>query len=232
MKKIRLLSYPILALVYIISFFPKTASASNEKLDSLIKECAIIFEEVNQMPDKGIPGNLLKNATGLAIFPSTLKGAFFLGGRYGEGIVLYRNPDTKKWSPPAFFTVTGLSFGWQVGGQAIDLIFVIPTERGFEGLLENKLNLGTNTALVAGPIGRNAELGADITLKGGIFTYSRAKGLFAGIGLKGLSISPNEAANRAYYGSDLTIRDILIHGKAEPSTQAVNLIKTISKYTE
>ncbi len=221
-----------LILFLIILMFPKIASASDEKLDSLIKECAIVFEEVAEMPDKGLPENLLKKATGLAIFPSTIKGAFFLGGRYGEGVVLYRNPDTKEWSPPAFFTISGVSFGWQVGGQAIDLIFVIPTERGFKGMLENKLNVGTNTALVAGPIGRNAELGTDITLKGGIFTYSRAKGLFAGIGLKGLAIEPNKAANETYYSQDLTVRDILMHGKAAPSAPATKLINTISKYTK
>ncbi|MDB4349677.1 lipid-binding SYLF domain-containing protein [Omnitrophica bacterium] len=213
------------------SIFVDKAYSADEKLNTLIKECKIIFEEIVQVPE-GVPQNLLKKATGIAIFPSTVKGAFFLGGRYGEGVVLHRDPETKQWSPPAFFTVTGVSFGWQFGGQAIDLIFVIPTERGFEGMLKNKLNIGTNTALVAGPIGRNAELGADITLKGGIFTYSRAKGLFAGIGLKGLSIEANKKANMKYYKDDITTRDILINNKVTPTEPSKKLINIVTEHTE
>ena len=207
------------------------AAAANEKLDGLIKDCGIIFKESVETPE-GIPQKLLKDASAIAIFPSTVKGAFFLGGRYGEGVVLHRDPETRLWSPPAFFTVKGLSFGWQFGGQAIDLIFVIPTERGFEAMLKNKINVGTNTALVAGPIGRNAELGTDIQLKGGIFTYSRSKGLFAGIGLKGLSIEADKGANMSYYKDDITHRDILINNKVKSTESGQKLIDTITKNTE
>ncbi len=204
---------------------------ASEKLEALIKDCGIIFEELVEMPE-GIPQKLLKDATAIAIFPSTIKGAFFLGGRYGEGVVIHRDLETKIWSPPAFFTVTGLSFGWQFGGQAIDLIFVIPTERGFEAMLKNKISVGTNTALVAGPIGRNTELGTDIQLKGGIFTYSRSKGLFAGIGLKGLSIEVDKAANMSYYKDDITHRDILINKKVKPTESGQKLIDIITKHTK
>jgi len=219
--------------VLAVAFFvwPKDGYAADVELDSLIKECRIVLEEAVETPE-GIPNNLLKKSTGIAIFPSTIKGAFLVGGRYGEGVVVHRDPGTKKWSNPAFFKVSGVSFGWQIGGQAIDLIFVIPTERGFEGMLKNKLNVGTNTALVAGPIGRNAELGTDITLKGGIFTYSRSKGLFAGMGLKGLSISPKAGANSAYYGEGLTVRNILIDRKGETSKEAEKFIKTVTKLTK
>ena len=227
----RLIILFLFTLVAVIQIYPGDACATDEELDSLLTECAIIFLEAAGVPE-GIPQRLLSDATAIALFPSTIKGAFLVGARYGEGVVLYRNPDTKEWSPPAFFTVSGASFGWQVGGQAIDLIFVIPTERGFEGMLKNKFNVGTNTALVVGPVGRNAELGTDIQLKGGIFTYSRSKGLFAGIGLKGLAITPDKKANRTYYGEDLTVRDILIHGKAEPSERAKELIETVSEFTE
>ena len=210
---------------------PKEGFCANEELDSTLRECRIVFEEITQVPE-GIPERLLKKATGIVIFPSTIKGAFFLGARYGKGVALYRDPDTKVWSTPAFFEISGISFGWQVGGQAIDLIFVIPTQRGFEGMLKNKFNVGTNSALVIGPIGRNAELGTDITLKGGIFTYSRAKGLFAGIGLKGLAITPNESANSQYYGPELSVRDILMKGRVEATPEAQRLIKTVSKHTK
>jgi len=218
---------------FLIIFYLATANTAgaNEKFEALIKDCGIIFEELTEVPE-GIPRKLLKDATAIAIFPSTIKGAFFLGGRYGEGIVIHRDPETKLWSPPAFFTVTGLSFGWQFGGQAIDLIFVIPTERGFNAMLKNKISVGTNTALVAGPIGRNTELGTDIQLKGGIFTYSRSKGLFAGIGLKGLSIETNKAANMSYYKDDITHRDILINNKVKPTESGQKLIETITKHTE
>lgn len=217
----------------VVLLIPQTSfAASIERLNSLLKECGIVFEDIAKMPDNGIPQNLLKDATAIAIFPSTIKGAFFIGGRYGEGVVLYRNPRTRIWGPPAFFTVSGISYGLQIGGQAIDLVFVIPTERGFEGMLDNKINVGTNTALVAGPVGRNAELGADITLKGGIFTYSRSKGLFAGIALKGIAISPNNAGNKAYYGAELNAREILMEGKAKPTKETEELIKIISTNTK
>ncbi|NQT07127.1 MAG: lipid-binding SYLF domain-containing protein [Candidatus Omnitrophica bacterium] len=229
MKKIRVL---LSAILIFAALFYANSTLADEELNSLINDCAIVFEEVTEMPEKGIPENLLKDATGIAIFPSTIKGAFFLGGRYGEGVVSYRDSKTKKWSPPAFFTVKGLSFGWQVGGQAIDLIFVIPTERGFEGMLANKLNIGTNTALVAGPIGRNMEMGADIMLKGGIFTYSRAKGLFAGMGLKGLSIDEDKGANALYYGKELSARDILINSKVKATPKGKELIDTFTKHTK
>ena len=230
MKAYRLLSC-LFIIFCLFSVCREPAFADTSKLDRLIKECDIVFKESVEIPE-GIPQKLLKKATGIVIFPSTVKGAFFLGGRYGEGVVLYRNPETGQWSPPAFFTVSGLSFGWQIGGQAIDLIFVIPTERGFEGMLDNKINVGTNSALVIGPVGRNAELGADIALKGGIFTYSRSKGLFAGIGLKGLAIDSNNKANDSYYTPGISTRDILMYGKVKPTKEAQNLIATISKHTK
>ena len=231
-KRVSLLVYSLVILLFSICVFSQKPVYADEKLDSLIKECGIVFEEITEMPEGGIPDRLLKNVTGIAIFPSTIKGAFIIGARYGEGVVLYKNPETGKWSPPAFFTVSGASFGWQAGGEAIDLIFVIPTERGFEGMLKNKFSIGTNSALVAGPVGRHAELGADIALKGGIFTYSRAKGLFAGLGLKGIAISPDKAANSLYYGPNLTTRDILIHKKAKPTPSAKKLIKIISDHVQ
>ena len=221
----------ILITAVIIGSYPQACLAADAELDALIKECEIVFKESAEVPE-GMPQRLLKNATAIAIFPSTIKGAFFVGARYGEGVVIHRDEESGKWSPPAFFTVSGASFGWQVGGQAIDLIFVIPTERGFEGMLQNKLNVGNNTALVIGPVGRNAELGADITLKGGIFTYSRAKGLFAGIGLKGVAINFNKEANKAYYGEVMTARDILLENKAGLSDPAKSLIDTVAEFTK
>jgi len=220
-----------LLLTMVIGFWPCSGAAADAELEVLLKECSIVFKESAEVPE-GMPQRLLEKATAVAIFPSTIKGAFFVGARYGEGVVLHRDEETKEWSPPAFFTVSGVSFGWQVGGQAIDLIFVIPTERGFEGMLKNKLNVGNNTALVIGPVGRNAELGTDIQLKGGIFTYSRAKGLFAGIGLKGVVINFDKEANKTYYGSKLTAREILLEGKVEPSAFAKTLMETIAGFTK
>lgn len=218
-------------LIVIAAFFAVFAAAEEDNLDGLIKDCGIVFEEVVQMPE-GIPLNLLKNASAIAIFPSTIKGAFFLGGSHGGGVVIHKDPETGLWSPPAFFNVTGLSFGWQIGGQATDLILVMPSERGFEAVLKNQINVGGNAALAAGPIGRDAQMNTDIMLKGGIFTYSRSKGLFAGISLKGASIYPDKAANMRYYADDVTARDILVNNKVTPSEQAKKLIETVEKYTK
>ena len=189
MKKILLF---VLVSLFILSTSPVYAQAA--KLDRRIEECTDLFEEVMQMPDKAIPEDLLSKCSGVAIFPSVLKGGFFIGGRYGKGVVLYRDKRTGKWSTPAFYTIGGLSYGLQIGGQAIDLILVITSKRGVKALLDDSVTLGGDLAASAGPMGRNAEAETDLYLKAGILSYSRSRGLFAGISLKGGLIKQDKEA--------------------------------------
>ncbi|MBN3038124.1 MAG: lipid-binding SYLF domain-containing protein [Candidatus Omnitrophica bacterium] len=199
----------------------------------LLRESAKVFDEVNQMPEKGISGIILKNCTGVAIFPDTFNFALGVGGRKGEGVIVHRNPTTGKWSNPAFFDLSGTSLGLQAGGQKIDLVLMIRSEEAFAGMLENKYNVGNKSSLTIGPIGRNAESGVllDTDESGGIYTYSRTKGLFAGSALKGIKVKENKGAILNYYGTPLSVQDILYQNKGELEDAGQNLISVLEKYT-
>lgn len=227
MKKMLLFA---LVSLFILSTSPVYAQAA--KLDRRIEECTDLFEEVMQMPDKAIPEDLLSKCSGVAIFPSVLKGGFFIGGRYGKGVVLYRDKRTGKWSTPAFYTIGGLSYGLQIGGQAIDLILVITSKRGMKSLIKNSVTLGGDLAASAGPIGRNVEAGTDLLLKAGILSYSRSRGLFAGIALKGAVIKPDIETNKSYYSEDVTAEDILFNKKVKPTPTGRQLINILGKYSK
>jgi lipid-binding SYLF domain-containing protein len=223
------------AVVFLMVLLSSIASASEEtitRLDERIQNCIALLEEIMQMPDKGIPEDLLADCSGIAIFPSVIKGGFIIGGRYGKGVVLRHDPKTGKWSPPAFYTVKGLSYGLQIGGQAIDLVLVITTDRGMKSFLEDELSLGGDIGVAAGPVGRTAAADTDLKLKASIFSYSRSKGLFAGISLKGAVIKPDDKANEKYYGKALTPEEILFENKVQPTATARQLIDVLEKYSK
>ncbi|MBN2097077.1 MAG: lipid-binding SYLF domain-containing protein [Candidatus Omnitrophica bacterium] len=201
------------------------------KLESRIVNCDEILNEIMQMPDKSIPTDLLSKCSAVAVFPYVLKGGFFVGGRYGKGIVVAHDPQTGRWRPPVFFTVGGGSFGLQFGAQAIDLVLVIMNKRGLEGLLQDKFTLGGDASVAAGPVGRNASADTDLLLKAGIFSYSRSKGLFAGIAVKGAVIAPDQAANQTYYGGPVDVKELLFGNKIIPPASSSQLLKTLSTFS-
>lgn len=201
-------------------------------LDGKIKTSIDLFDEMMDMPDSAIPVDLLSNCSGVAIFPGVLSGGLMIGGRYGKGIILARDPKTGKWSPPSFFTLKGLSYGLQIGGQAIDLILVITTQRGMESFLKNNVTLGGDLAAAAGPIGRDAAADTDLKFKASIFSYSRSKGLFLGISLKGVSIKPDLKANKDYYGKELTAEEIFYDSKVKPTESIKKLIEVLGAYSK
>ncbi|MBN3039363.1 MAG: lipid-binding SYLF domain-containing protein [Candidatus Omnitrophica bacterium] len=227
MKFVRLTIISIL----VMSFFSATSlyAADLSKLEKRIDNCEEVMREVIQMPDKGIPTDLLSKCAGVAVFPYVIKGGFFVGARFGRGIVLAHDPKTNKWHPPAFFTVGGGSFGLQFGAQAIDLILVIMNKRGLEGLLQDKFTLGGDAAVAAGPLGRNASADTDLLLKAGIFSYSRTKGVFAGIALKGAVIMPDKDANHTYYDGAVKTEEILFGDKLIPPASSKELLETLRK---
>jgi lipid-binding SYLF domain-containing protein len=170
----------------------RTADAARHASDA-----ARVFNEIMGTPDKGIPRDLLSKAEAIAVFPGVVKAAFIVGGRGGQGVISRRIAG--GWSAPAFFNVGGGSVGLQIGAQKTDYVLLIMNEAGVRGLMEDKFELGGEASVAAGPVGRTAGASTNATLDAGILTYSRSKGLFAGISLQGAVINPDNDLNEATY---------------------------------
>lgn len=194
--------------VLLLGFWATTALASGET--KIVNDSANVIQEVMRIPEKGIPPAVLKNAKAIAIFPGVIKGAFMVGGEHGRGVMLQRQDG--GWSKPSFLTISAGSFGWQIGGEATDLILVFKTLRGVDALKKGKFTLGGDAAVAAGPVGRSAEAAVDVTGKGEILSYSRTKGLFAGLSLEGAALLTDKDANAAYKGdkADKRLQNLLM----------------------
>ncbi len=191
-------------------FFVNGAWADSGKQRKILRTSQLVLEEIQKSPDQQIPMNLISKAKAIIVFPTMLKAGFFVGARYGKGIASVRSKETGEWGPPAFLYTTGGSFGFQFGAQAIDLILLVMSQRGLEGLLNEQFTLGGDIAISAGPVGRHAEASADVFMQGEIYSYSRSKGLFGGVSLKGTIITTDSDANLTYYGHPYTSEDILL----------------------
>jgi SH3 domain-containing YSC84-like protein 1 len=183
-----------------------------------VKKAATVFEEIMAMPDKAVPGAVLSKAEAIAVFPGTLKGGLGVGAHYGKGIISTRNRQNGTWSNPGFLTLTGGSFGAQIGGQEIDLVLIVMNKSGVQNLLRNEFKIGADAAVAGGPVGRSAEASTDIQLRAEILSYSRARGLFAGVTLNGSAIREDEDANQRYYGRALRNQEIVGMGSAPVGT--------------
>jgi len=164
------------------------------------QDAAEILGDLTRTPDKGIPRSLLDRAYGIAVFPHVVKAALGVGGRWGKGLISVRQ--ASGWSAPAYVEIAGGSFGFQIGGQATDLVLVFTSRKGVDSLLNSKVKLGADASVAAGPVGRAAEAGTDVKLNSEIYAYSRSKGLFAGIALDGAVVSFDNSANQKVYGID------------------------------
>jgi len=180
-----------------------------------VKKAAQAFTEIMSVPEKGIPKTILEKSEAIAVIPGTIKGGLGIGGHHGKGILSVRNRETGTWSNPAFLTLTGGSFGAQIGAQDLDLVLVVMNKAGIDNLLKNEFKIGGDASVAAGPVGRAAEASTDIQLRAEILSYSRARGLFAGVSLSGSAIREDEDANQRFYGRALRNADI-VSGK--PST--------------
>ena len=203
------MKYFSISLVFIFLMMT-SAQADQSDRRELVKNSAFVMDEIMDSPDGGIPKSLISKAKAIIIFPTMLKGGFLVAARYGQGVATVRSEKTGSWGPPAFLTTVGGSFGFQIGAQAIDLILLVMTERGLNGLLKDKFTLGADVGIASGPVGRYAEAGADVLMQGEIYSYSRSKGVFAGVSLKGTVIMANNDANNEYYRQNLTSKEILI----------------------
>jgi lipid-binding SYLF domain-containing protein len=175
------------------------------------EKAARVFGEIMDTPDKGIPKSLLDNAECVAVFPSVLKVGFIVGGRGGRGVASCRT--TNGWSAPAFFNLGGGSFGLQIGAQSTDFVLVFMNKGGMNSLLSNEFTLGGDASVAAGPVGRQAGASTDLKLTAQILSYSRSKGLFAGIELQGVVIKPDKDDMRDVYGEGITAKDVLKDNK-------------------
>ncbi len=203
------------------------AADTREKVVGRLDAAATIMDEIMAAPDKGIPEEVLSSAECVAIVPSFLKGGFVVGGAYGKGVATCRT--AKGWSAPAFFRMEGGSIGLQIGGEAADLIMLIMNEQGMQRLMSSKFQIGADAAAAAGPVGRHAGGDTDWKMRAEVLTYSRSRGLFAGISLKGNTLRQDKDDTRAFYGRMVPFRTSLTGQIAAPA-DAHTFLAAVSKY--
>lgn len=193
-----------------------------------VRDAAAVFGEIMAAEDKAIPRAILGKAEAIAIFPGTVRAGFVVGGMRGRGVISARNEG--RWSAPAFLTLTGGSFGLQIGGQAADIILVINNRRGLENLVSNQFKLGADAAVAAGPVGRDAQAATDLQLRAQILSYSRARGLFAGVTVNGSTVRQDRDANERFYGKRLESKQILF-GPAPGTPEPVSVwLQALDRY--
>jgi SH3 domain-containing YSC84-like protein 1 len=194
-----------------------------------VQAAADVLNEIQGAPDKGIPEEVLGSAECVAVVPSMLKGGFIVGAKYGRGLASCRTP--KGWSAPAFFVVTGGSVGWQIGGQAVDVVMLIMNKDGMKHLLSSEFELGADASVAAGPVGRHAEGNTDWKMRSEVLTYSRARGLFAGVTLNGASIKQDKDSTREFYGRMVPFKTSLM-GEIDAPAGANAFLTTLAKWAQ
>jgi lipid-binding SYLF domain-containing protein len=210
MKNILMAAAAAVCLLALHPALPRAQKDDNEA--KRVRDGATVFGEIMSAEDKAIPNAILGKAVGIAIFPDTIKAGLVVGGMRGRGVLSARGAN--GWSSPAFLTLTGGSFGLQIGGQAADIVLVINNQRGLENLVSNQFKIGADASVAAGPVGRDAQAATDIQLRAQILSYSRARGLFAGITINGSTIRQDVDANQRFYGKRLTTKQIVFDGQA------------------
>jgi lipid-binding SYLF domain-containing protein len=206
------------------------AMYANENTANRLKESAAVLTEVMSIPDKGIPQELLENASCIVIVPGLKKAAFIVGGKYGKGFISCRNASGSGWSAPGAIKVEGGSVGFQIGGSETDAIMLVMNKRGAQKLLSSKFTLGGDASVAAGPVGRSSAADTDAKMHAEILTYSRSRGVFAGLSLGGATLRPDSEANTELYGSKLTNRNIVMGRTKVPESAAV-LTAELNKYS-
>jgi SH3 domain-containing YSC84-like protein 1 len=197
------------------------------KASERVQAAADVLSEIQDAPDQGIPENVLGSAECVAVVPTLLNGGFIVGARYGRGVASCRTP--KGWSAPAFFMVEGGSVGFQIGGQAVDLVMLVMNADGMKNLLSSKFKLGADASAAAGPVGRAAAADTDWKLKAQILSYSRARGVFAGVALDGAVIKQDKDSTREFYGHVVTPQASL-QGLVEAPQSAYPFLATLAKW--
>jgi lipid-binding SYLF domain-containing protein len=217
----------LLALAFVLTAQQPSAADDALEAKQLVEKAQLTIESFGTDPNMEAVRDLLAKGKGVFIAPQVLKGAFILGASGGSGVFLARAENTQKWSGPAFYTVGGVSFGLQAGGEASEVVLLVMSERGVSALLVNNFKLGADASVAVGPVGMGVA-GATAALSADIVSFSRAKGLYGGISLDGSVIAVREDWNRAYYGKSVTPTDILIH-RSVSNPQSAGLIAAVAK---
>jgi lipid-binding SYLF domain-containing protein len=220
------------ALFLVFSLLLPALAAENEKEEDRVKNSGEVLKEILNIPDD-IPQDLLDKAECLIILPSVKKGAFGIGGSYGRGVMICRSGEhyTGPWGPPAMYALEGINIGFQLGGQATDFVLLVMNPKGARSLLGSKVKLGADASAAAGPKGRTAEGATDVVMSAEILSYSRSKGLFAGISLEGSTLRSDGSANEKLYGQKLSAKEIIRENKVKIPPSAQELVALLNKKT-
>lgn len=214
-------------------FNPMPVQADNKSKDQdRLEDSGQVMKEILGIPDD-IPQELLDKADCVIVIPSVLKGAFGVGASYGRGAMTCRSGDNFQgpWGAPTMMALEGVSFGFQLGGQATDFVLLVMNHRGASAILSSKVKLGADAAAAAGPKGRNAQADTDVTLRAEVLTYSRSRGLFAGISLEGSTLRPDNDANERIYGKKIDAKEIALQGAVPVPPSAKLLISTLNQHS-
>jgi len=217
------------AFILCVLLLAGTLYAANKEQKRL-ENSGVVMQEIINTPEN-IPREILEKADCVIVFPSVLKAAFVVGGSYGRGAMICRMGEEFKgpWGAPAMYALEGGSIGFQIGGQATDLILLIMNERGASSILNSKVKLGADASVAAGPLGRDASADTDAYLRSEVLSYSRSRGLFAGVSLEGSTLRPDDDATAEVYGRKLTAREIVLGGKVRTPASGRHLVAVLQK---
>jgi len=209
---------------------PITAAQDTKETDRLLN-AGTVLQEILNVPDD-IPQDLLHKAECVIVYPSVLKAAFVVGGSYGRGAMSCRTGEnfTGPWSAPAMMALEAGSVGFQIGGQATDFVLLVMNDRGARAILSSKVKLGGDAAVAAGPKGRNASASTDVTMRAEVLSYSRSRGLFAGVSLEGSTVRPDNDANERLYGKKVSAQDIIFNGAVPTPPSGQRLVATLNRH--
>lgn len=234
MKKIILCMFVMAALIGLPALFNPTPARADDKVkdEDRLNNAGQVAKEIMDIPDD-IPQSVMDKADCIVVIPSVIKGAFVVGASYGRGAMTCRSGEDfhGPWGAPTMMALEGASFGFQIGGQATDFVLLIMNGRGASSILSSKVKIGGDASAAAGPVGRNAQADTDVTMRAEILTYSRARGLFAGISLDGSTLRPDNDANERIYGKKIDAKDIVLHGAVPVPPSAKLLISTLNQHS-
>lgn len=226
MQRWQPLIYSLFSLIVLHTGGARAAEAETERANNAVR----VLKEIMQAPDKRLPAEMLSNAYAVAVIPDVFKAGFVIGGRHGVGLVSIKNADS-TWSNPSFVSMSGGSIGFQIGIQSTDVILIFRTQRGVDSIVHGKFTLGADASVAAGPVGRDAHAATDAQLKAEIYSYSRSRGLFAGIALDGSVLAIDNDANQAVYGDGVTPRRIFAGGVSNVPNAVVDFRDRLEEYT-
>lgn len=219
MNRVTFRSLPLLLLLLLLPAWGQAASP-----DQIAADARTVLEEIMKIPEQGIPPALLGEARGLVILPGMIKAGFVIGGRYGQGVLLIRE-QSGGWSRPVVVSMVGGSVGWQIGASSTDVLLVFKTRKGIDDILSGKFTLGADAAVAAGPVGRKVEAATDVQLQAEIYSYSRSRGLFAGVSIEGASLSVDHQANASWYAVQGISPQEVVAGRVGKTPASADLLR-------